>query len=129
LPVAVKQQPKAWARLWRATKPEFNPSLRHGAWYPVVSQGETLVVLEVRGRRISVPADLVELRPKRPDHFTVVHRTASEHEATGGTRRDLGRAYAVCPVSGSRVRIRGHPDELDCPQCGHHGAIAWWEAG
>ena len=122
-------EPVAWARLWAATRPELNPRLRYGAWYPVVSQGESLAVLEIRGRRVAVPADLLEMRPKRPDRFTIVVRTASDETPVSGTRSDPGRVYAVCPHSGSRVRLRGHPDELDCPECGHRGIIAWWETG
>jgi len=93
-----------------------------------MSQGETLPAGGEAARAL-VAVEVLEVGPKRPDHFTVVYRTVSEHSAVSGTRRDLGRAYTVCPNSGSRVRLRGHPDELDCPECGHHGVIAWWETG
>lgn len=128
LSVAVTES-SAWARLWPATRPEFNPQLRHGAWYRVLSRGETLAVLEVRGQRMSVRSELLEMRAKRPDRFTVVYRAPGDETPVSGQRDDPGRVYAVCPHSASRLRLRGHPDELDCPQCGHHGVIAWWETG
>jgi len=128
LSVAVTE-PIAWARLWPATRPEFNPQLRHGAWYPVLSSGESFAVLEVRGERVSVRTDLLEVRAKRPDRFTVVYRAHGEETPVSGRRGDPGRVYAVCPHSASRVRLRGHPEEMECPECGHHGVIAWWETG
>jgi DNA-directed RNA polymerase subunit RPC12/RpoP len=102
--------------------------LRQGAWYPVLSNGATRTVLEVSGRRVAVPSDLVEIRPKRPDRFTVVYRPRDSGNPARGTRSDLGRMYAVCPACGSRVRLVGHPRETKCP-CGFRGEIAWWETG
>ena len=105
-----------------------DPMLRQGAWYPVVSNGATRTVLEVSGRRVAVPSDLVEIRPKRPDRFTVVYRPRDSGNPARGTRSDLGRMYAVCPACGSRVRLVGHPRETKCP-CSFRGEIAWWETG
>src|SRR5437870_10132600 len=71
------EQILGWARLWFAAKreDEREAPLRNGAWYPILSSGVNRAVLEVSGQRVTVPQDLVEVREKRPDRFTVVYRT------------------------------------------------------
>jgi hypothetical protein len=123
-------QVAGWARVWTAAPPFVtDPQLRQGAWYPVVSEGSTRSVLEIHGRRVAVPSEVLEIRPRRPDRFTVVYRPRNAPNPARGTRADLGTTYAVCPASGSRVRLVGHPRETKCPACGHRAEIAWWETG
>jgi hypothetical protein len=123
-------EPVGWARIWAAAPPlNAKPMLRQGVWYPVVSTGDKRAVVEVRGRRLAVPNDVLEIRDRRPTRFTVVYRPANGANPARGTRADLGRVYAVCPVSGTRVRLVGRPRETKCPGCGHRGEIAWWETG
>lgn len=122
-----------WARVWFAAKrdEEADPRLRNGAWYPVLSQGDQRAVLDVSGHRVAVSQDMIEVRPKRPDRFTVVYRTYDDPNPARGTRADLGRRYAVCPFCASRVLLRGHviPAVTTCHKCGHQGIVAWWETG
>ena len=122
-----------WARVWFAAKrdEEADPRLRNGAWYPVLSHGNSRTVLDVSGQRVVVAQDMVEVRPKRPDRFTVVYRTHEDRNPARGTRADLGRRYAVCPYCASRVLLRGHviPAVTTCHKCGHQGIVAWWETG
>jgi hypothetical protein len=87
------------------------------------------VVIDVEGSPVDLPAQLVETRTKAPDRFTVVVRTDESPNPARGTRRDLGRVYAVCPRSATRIRLYGRPEELECPVCGHRGLVAWWETG
>ncbi len=123
-------QPLGWARAWFAAPPFVSdPMLRQGAWYPVISTGDTRTVLEIQGRRVAVPSEQVEIRPKRPERFTVVYRPRGGVNPARGTRADVGWVYAVCPMSGSRVRLVGQPRETKCPACGFRGEIAWWETG
>jgi hypothetical protein len=123
-------QPVGWARIWAAAPPlEGDPMLRQGVWYPVVSAGATRAVVEVRGQRVAVPTDFVEIRDQLPARFTVVYRAVHSANPASGTKADLGRVYAVCPASGTRVRLMGHPRNAKCPQCGFRGEIAWWETG
>src|SRR3990172_458293 len=124
------KKPLGWGGVWAAGPPfDASPMPRQGAWYPIVSTGSTRIVLEVKGRRVAVPNDLIEVRKQRPERFTVVYRAVNSSNPVLGTRGDLGRIYAVCPVSGSRVRLIGHPRETKCPECGHRGEVAWWETG
>ena len=119
-----------WARVFPAIKrPPSDPIARLGVWYPVVSRGERRVVLEVNGSHVDLPDDLVELRDKRPEKFTVVYRTEADPNPAHGTRADLGRVYAVCPSCAARVKLRGHPEDLECTMCAHRGVVAWWETG
>jgi hypothetical protein len=119
-----------WARLWAIAHPRTRPMLRSGAWYPVVSDsGSPEVILKVRHRDVRLPVQLVEVRKDRPRKFTVVFRSQVEGNPAAGTRRDLGRRYAVCPASGHRIRLRGRPAKVECPGCGYRGEIAWDETG
>jgi hypothetical protein len=125
---AEEQHVLGWARLWAVARPNTRPMLRSGAWYPVIAQGEELV-LEVRHRPVTLPKHLVELREDRPRKFTVVYRGRSEKNPARGTRRDLGHKYAVCPASGHRILISGEPSHVQCPGCGYQGEVAWHETG
>ena len=119
-----------WARVWPAARRlASDAAARQGVWYPVVSRGESRVVLEVHGRHVDLPGDVVELRDQQPGRFTVIYRTATDPNPAIGTKGDLGRVYAVCPGCGTRVRLMGHPDEVECPRCRHEGEVAWWETG
>ena len=120
----------AWARVFPAAKrPETDPVVRLGVWYPVMSRDTNRVVLEVNGQQIDLPDYVLEIRPKRPEKFTVVYRTKADPNPARGTRQDLGRVYAVCPACGSRQRLYGQPDNLACETCDHRGVVAWWETG
>ena len=126
--IADQQHPLGWARLWAVARPHTRPMLRTGAWYPVVAQGED-VVLEVQHREVRVSKHLVELRDDRPRKFTVVCRARDEKNPARGTRRDLGHKYAVCPASGHRIPVKGEPSHLQCPGCGYRAEVAWTETG
>ena len=127
------QQTIGWARIWYAAKRDDvgESQLRHGAWYPVLSSGATQTVLDVSGQRVVVPQELIELRHKRPDRFTVVYRTYDDPNPARGTRADVGRRYGVCPKCASRIPFRGGviPAVATCHKCGHQGIVAWWETG
>ncbi|HEX9282556.1 MAG TPA: hypothetical protein VF882_02095 [Gemmatimonadales bacterium] len=131
-----------WARMWAAAKRDDAETLRQGAWYPVLSEGSTRLVLDVSGRRVAVPQDIVEVRPRRPDRFTVVYRTPDDPNPARGTKADVGRVFAVCPSCASRNRLPRRPrlgtsgtyaadsaERARCSKCGHEGIVAWWETG
>jgi hypothetical protein len=135
-------QTLAWARMWVAVKLDDDVALRQGAWYPVLKSGASQVVLDVSGHAVSVPEHAVELRPRRPDRFTVVYRAWDHPNPVQGTKADVGRPYAVCPKCAGRVRLPRLPrlgtsgvldargaERARCARCGHEGVVAWWETG
>jgi hypothetical protein len=54
-----------------------------------------------------------------------VVRSEEDHNPMRGKPEDLGHTYAVCPLSSSRIRLSGHPEQLECPNCGHRFKVAW----
>ncbi len=105
------EQILGWARVWFAAKreDEGESPLRNGAWYPVLSSGVNRAVLEVSGQRVAVPQDMLEVRDKRPDRFTVVYRTYDDPNPARGTRADAGRRYGVCPKCSAAASSRRAP--------------------
>jgi len=119
-----------WVRPWAVARPQCEPQLRQGAWYPVVAVDPPHnVVVEVRHKRTVVPRKMVEMREKRPARFTVVYRSHEDRNPALNTASDRGRVYAVCPKSGHRVRIGPSSATAVCSACGHEGEVAWWETG
>jgi hypothetical protein len=116
-----------WARVWAAIRPNRAPTLRRGAWYRVLEEKPSTVVLGVDDKRIAVPRRLLEIRPKNPARFSVVHKMDTDPNPVRGTTHDVGRMYAVCPNDRARVPLFGQPEILQCPACGYKGVIAWWE--
>jgi hypothetical protein len=49
-----EQAEHGWARVWAVAKPDTDPKLRQGAWYPVVAAHRNHVALQVHGRRVTV---------------------------------------------------------------------------
>ncbi len=97
--------------------------MRLGAWYQVLGKtAPNLVVLDIARRNVAIPSDLLQISPHRPERFSVVPRSLSKlSEKTD----DSASIYAVCPKSGTRVRLSGHPESIECPSCGHRGAVDW----
>ena len=118
----MNKEPIGWARV----RPPGAYSLRRGAWYPVVEDnGDSEVVLNLHARIVVIPRRNLELRRHRPTCFSVVMRTPEDPNPVRGTPMDLGLTYAVCPLSSSRVRIAGHPEILECPDCGYQFPLSW----
>ena len=118
-----------WGRVFAAARLSQGPETRRGAWYPVVSEGRSRIVLEVNGKHVDLAKTAVEVRPNRPDKFTVVYRSANDKAPPVEKGADPGRVYAVCPECAKRTRLFGEPQTLQCPACRHEGVIAWWETG
>ncbi len=122
---------KGWARVWAAARPFARPTPRAGAWYPVVGEtsGER-AVLEVRGKRVAVEKKYLEIRPDRPQVFTIVARSRETAAMLLQTRgAGIERVYAVCPACTDRVHVLQNQEMATCHKCGHRGEVAWWETG
>ncbi len=97
--------------------------MRLGAWYQVVGNtAPNLVVLDIARRNVAIPRDLLQISPHRPERFSVVLWSPSK---LSGKSDDSPSIYAVCPVSGTRVRLSGHSESIKCPRCGHRGVVDW----
>jgi hypothetical protein len=99
-----KKPSLGWGRVFAAARLSQAPETRRGAWYPVVSEGRSRVVLEVNGKRVDLAKAAVEVRAKRPDKFTVVYRSANDQAPPVPKGTDPGRVYAVCPDCAKRTR-------------------------
>src|SRR5437667_11246371 len=97
-----------WARLWFAAKrdDEGEAPLRNGAWYPILSSGVNRAVPAVSGQRVAVPQDLVEVRDKPPDRFTVVYRTYAAPKPARGTLAHAASRYDLPPTCRAPVTSR-----------------------
>ena len=116
-------------RGWARAKPAGAHIMRLGAWYPIVDErNPSLIVLDIARRNVPVPSDFVEITREAPQQFSVVHRSPEDHNPARGTPDDVGYIYAVCPSSGTRVRLTGEPDHLECPSCGELHRVDWTAA-
>ncbi|MGH7700566.1 MAG: hypothetical protein ACREMJ_08640 [Gemmatimonadales bacterium] len=108
---------------WARVKPDLNCRLRRGAWYRVVRSNPAEAVLEVHHGTITVPATVVEIRSRRPEHWTVVPlpRDAVDIPFSWGSR------YAVCPRCSGRAPVVERVAVLPCPSCGDAFDVAWSE--
>ncbi len=112
---------QGWARL--APQEAGAHLMRSGAWYQIVGNpAPTLVVLDIARQNVAIPSDLLQIIPRRPERFSVVSRSPSK---LSGKPDESASGYAVCPVSGTRVRLSGRPESIECPSCGHRGAVDW----
>ena len=114
--------------MYPALKRIITKHLRHGTWYAVIRNDQPdRLSLRVGPHAVDVPRKVVEVRDRRPVHFSVVSRLdipAEDHSLTG----ELGRRYAVCPDCSGRTALRGEPPAAVCEHCGHRGEVGWWEA-
>lgn len=118
----------AWARLWSSVRPPYSRNLRAGGWYPVVrDQLVDRVTIKVGESEVDVPRRFLELRPRRPNLFSVVHRVGYDAVARRQSVHKLGKRYAVCPACRSRFALIGQPEVIQCPQCRHVAEVCWWE--
>jgi hypothetical protein len=118
----------AWARVYAAVARSHSKSLRRGTWYPVVSNDmPDRVSLRVGPEQVDVPRNLLEIRDKRPVHFSVVSRV-SKPGPGGIEAHHPGKHYLVCPDCDHRNAFFGQPAEAICKECGYRGEIAWWDS-
>ena len=119
---------RGWARLWPSIRPPHSRNIRAGAWYPVIKDDlPDRVTIRLGNAAIEVPRRVVEVRARRPNRFTVVHRVGYQVSAARHSLHKLGKRYAVCPACQWRFGLIGAPEKKRCPSCGHEGEVAWWE--
>lgn len=120
--------PLGWARVYPALIRQMTKHLRHGTWYPVVRDDmPDRLSLKVGDKTVDVPRKVVEVRDRRPVHFSVVSKLDLPVEDRSSPN-DLGKRYAVCPECSSRSTLFGQPPMTKCNKCGHTGEVGWWES-
>lgn len=115
-----------WARVLAAVRPPHSRSLRAGTWYPVVrNELPDRVSVVVGPHLVEVPRRVVEVRPQRPDRFSVVYDApAISREAEA----KLGKRYGVCPECRTRFPLTSTATPyVRCPECGYWGEVGWWD--
>lgn len=108
-----------WARL----QTEADVKLRRGAWYRILKLGAAEAVLEVNRRPLVVARGLLQIRPVRPNRWTVVPSPANAVRLPFG----WGPRYAVCPSCRERAPLQGEPLTLRCGRCNGLFEVAWNE--
>src|SRR5262245_41670722 len=115
-----------WARVYAAVTRSDCRSLRHGTWYPVIANNlADRVSLRVGSEHVDVPRNLLEIRDRRPVHFSVVTRVSAAGRIEA---HHAGKHYLVCPDCDHRNAFFGQPSEMTCKHCGYRGEIAWWDS-
>jgi len=109
-----------WARL----KADVKCALRKGAWYRILKLTSTEVVLDVRGKPLSVARGQVQLSSEPALRWSVV--PSPKH--TARFPATWGASYAVCPNCRDRAKLEGHPASMRCQRCNGSFEIAWNES-
>ena len=118
---------------WARVTPLIQRSerLRRGAWYRVIDDAASTqnVVLDVdmdgAPRPVKVPRTRLRIRRHRPERLSVVELSSNDPNPARGTSGFLGSIYAVCPKTGSRLRLWGRPDRVVCSSCREIHSVAW----
>lgn len=109
-----------WARL----QAHAACGLRLGAWYPVTGLTAREAQVQVRGRVVTVPRSLLELRSAPPQQWTVVPPGVDPTRPLAG-RRD---GYVVCPSCRHREATpESRVPTLRCARCNAAFTVGWDE--
>jgi hypothetical protein len=114
--------PKKWARVKRSG----THGLRRGAWYPVVSDPPTgLVILSVRKHNVPVLRAHLDLDDAPPSRWSIVRWTEQQRGAQRASEQNVGLTYAVCPACSGRAKAEVQAPRLTCPDCGGTFPVDW----
>ena len=114
------------AMTWARVSKEEAHGLRRGAWYAVVGDAESmLVLLDVNRSNRPVNRTSLEFAEEKPTKWSVVQRKAEEHAAVRASTAKLGPVYGVCPLCRARVALAPEASEAHCPRCKEVSEIDW----
>ncbi len=114
--------PGKWARVCRSEA----HGLRRGAWYPVVGESNSeLVVLDVNKSNRPANRSSLEIRDEQPTTWSVVRREPTQAAARRASEASLGPVYAVCPKCRARVLLAAREETFPCPECGSEYPVDW----
>ena len=106
-----------WARL----KTGVSYPLRRGAWYQVVQVTHGIALLDVKHRSMTVPLELLQIAPTRPQVWSVVPRPRDAVDMP----LSWGNIYAVCPNCCARAPLGQRVPSMPCNRCSGEFEIAW----
>ena len=114
------------AMRWARVAKEEAHGMRRGAWYAVVGDAESMLVLLVVNRsNRPVNRSSLEFTEEKPTKWSVVQRDAEDEAALRASTAHLGPVYAVCPLCRERVSISPEASEASCPRCKELSEIDW----
>ena len=114
---------QAAIRAWATGAPGQGDVLRRGAWYPVLEETPTELVIEVDHQPMRVPHEEVRVRADRPTMWSVVIRTGVMRPTLAGQK--LVTSYAVCPDCTGRQEFEGEPESMMCTRCRRAAKVDW----
>lgn len=111
-----------WARVCR----EEAHGLRRGAWYAVVGDAESdLILLDVNKSNRPVNRSGLVFADEKPTKWSVVRRDPDDHAALRASTANLGPVYGVCPHCRARVALAAGATEAHCPRCKEVSEVDW----
>ncbi|HWP38221.1 MAG TPA: hypothetical protein VNL18_11780 [Gemmatimonadales bacterium] len=123
---AAPPRPVMNAKKWARVKRSGTHGLRRGAWYPVVADPNSgMLVLNVRRDNVPVLRAHVDLSEAPPTHWSVVQWDEKQPGATRATKENLGLVYGVCPGCAGRAQLPPQTQRLTCPECGREFPVDW----
>ena len=112
---------RKWARVRRAGA----HGLRRGAWYPVLNDRPSIVVLDVAKRVVPMDRTLLEFRDTAPDAWSIVANPPESSQARRASESAMGWTYGVCPQCRERQNLAEGDTEIVCEFCGATAGIDW----
>ena len=106
---------------WARVKTDLHLGLRRGAWYRVIRETGSQVILDVDHRPATILQEYLEFASVRPDRWTIVERPSDVAGAAAG----WGQSYGVCPHCTHRASLVHPVVEARCSKCGGTFLIDW----
>jgi len=99
---------------WARVKTDLHLGLRRGAWYRVIRETGSQVILDVDHQPATILREYLEFASVRPDRWTIVERPSDVAGAAAG----WGQSYGVCPHCTHRAPLVHPVVEARCSKCG-----------
>jgi len=106
---------------WARVKTDLHLGLRRGAWYRVIRETGSQVILDVDHQPATILREYLEFASVRPDRWTIVERPSDLAGAAAG----WGQSYGVCPHCTHRAPLDHPAVEAHCSKCGGTFLIDW----
>ena len=113
-------------RKWARVLESGAHGLRRGAWYPVVNDtNSAIVVLDVAKKNVPVDRATLELADEKPDKWSVVKWDPAKPMPRRISQQNLPLTYAVCANCRARAELRTTGATLECPECKKTSDVDW----